>query len=623
MTRSWLTVVALAVAISSIGGSLSPAHAACNAKSDGEGRCPFRVNAQNVFDRCFGAPPVGNDAGKATAFGNQACDAIDKLSDVQKALGKSATGMVSDVRRDLDDFIGVTMRGSYNPQSIATYNRVARYPNQLGRDVDAVLKHNVCGSAAALRNLKGWFDQQGQNLVAVGGIAQNVGQAIAALGPAGPEAVRIAQETGKLALAAGKAGVGATQELDALKRAADTIASDLNKVAALDVTGTVAAGTDMAVSIGPFLGNCGACTAALIEGAKDLSAGTAATAGGAASCPETAPAFGGGCWATVAGIPVGTLGPALAGVVATPTCTAAIDGGTQLAQHAQKIEKFVTTTVKLAQSLKSSIDNAVKAGKALESLAKTLGQESQPSLQAIQASLNRIVDTTDQAFDIMAGKVAPATSRLASNVLDQMQRNVSLMFTCYRMYQDLALKMGGDTVKAMAELTAATALLVDGGKVADNLYKQSTSAVKFAQDDAAARWDKLHRRDRELYEDLWGVPAYQIDLGKTAAHLAGLSLDKIKKLLDEAVDLGQDRVGALTASLEAGKRAFLDQDKVRAARGKFDEAGLKAANAERLFQAASRPPQLKTVPVFATPLLPVDLHSEVGQQKAKRLQVVR
>jgi hypothetical protein len=48
-----------------------------------------------------------------------------------------------------------------------------------------------------------------------------------------------------------------------------------------------------------------------------------------------------------------------------------------------------------------------------------------------------------------------------------MQRNVSLMFTCYRMYQDLALKMGGDTVKAMAELTAATALLVDGGKVAD------------------------------------------------------------------------------------------------------------------------------------------------------------
>jgi hypothetical protein len=624
MLKRWLTVAVLSVAVLTISASLSSiAEAACNARSDGDGLCPFRVGDQNVFDRCFGAPPFGDDAGKATAFGNKACDAIENLHDVHKQLSKSATKMVNEVRRDFTDVVNVTMRGAYNPQSIAAYNRVARYPNQLNRDVDTVLKHNVCGSAAALGNLKTWFDQQGQNLAMVGGIAQNVGQAIAALGPAAPEALKIAQETGKLAVAAANAGANAKKELDALKRAADTIYADLTKVAALDVTGTVAAGTDMAVSIGPFLGNCAACTAALIEGIKDLSVGGGATAGGAASCPETAAAFGGGCWAVAAGIPVGVIGPAVAGLVATPTCTAATQGGAKLGEHAQKIEKFVTTTVQLAQGLKNSIDNTVRAGQALAQLAQALGKETQPNLKIIEGSLNRLVETTDQSFDIVAGKVAPATGRLASTLLDQMQRNVSTMFTCYNMYQDLAVKMGGDTVKAMAELTVATALLVDGGKVADNIYRQSGRALKAAEDEATERWTTLNRRDKQIYEALWGVPAYQVDLGKTAGHLATLNLTKVKAIIDEIVDLGRDRVSAITASLDAGKRAFLDQDKLKAARNKFDEAGMRATNAERFFMTAMKPPTLRTVPIFAVRPLPSDVHSVVGKTKATRLQVVR
>jgi hypothetical protein len=147
--------------------------------------------------------------------------------------------------------------------------------------------------------------------------------------------------------------------------------------------------------------------------------------------------------------------------------------------------------------------------------------------------------------------------------------------------------------------------------------------VKAAQDEASEHWDKLHRRDKQLYADLWGVPAYQIDLGKSAAHLATLNMNKIKDIFDDAVALGRDRVSAITASLDAGKRAFLDQDKLRAARSKFDEAGVRAANAERLFQVAAKPPQLKTVPAFSAPTLQVDLHAQVGQQKAKRLQLVR
>ena len=624
MLRRWVTVALMSVAVLIVSAPFSSiAEAACDARSDGEGLCPFRVGDQNVFDRCFGAPPFGDGAGKATSFGNKACDAIEKLNDVHKQLSKSATKMVNDVKRDVTDFTNVTMRGAYNPQSIATYNRVARYPNQLGKDVDTVLKHNVCGSAAALANLKAWFDQQGQNLAMVGGIAQNVGQAITALGPAAPEALKIAQEAGKIVVAATNAGGNAKKELDALKKAADTIYADLTKVAALDVTGTVAAGTDMAVSVGPFLGNCAACTGALIEGIKDLSVGGGATAGGAASCPETAPAFGGGCWAVAAGIPVGTIGPAVAGLVATPTCTAATQGATKLGEHAQKIEKFVTTTVQLAQGLKKSIDNTVLAGQALAQLAQALGKETQPSLKVIEGSLNRIVETTDQSFDIVAGKVAPATGRLATTLLDQMQRNVSTMFTCYNMYQDLALKMGGDTVKAMAELTVATALLVDGGKVADNIYRQSGRALKAAEDEATERWTKLNRRDKQLYETLWGVPAYQVDLGKTAAHLATLNFDKVKAIIDDIIDLGRDRVSALTASVDAGKRAFLDQDKLKAVRNKFDEAGVRAANAERLFMTAMKPPTLRTVPVFAFRPIPSDVQSAVGNQKAKRVQIAR
>jgi hypothetical protein len=623
MTARWLIALVLALALPSAGVFPPSAEGTCNARSDGEGRCPFRVGGQNVFDRCFGAPPFGDDAGKPTPFGNKACDAIEELHAFQKKLGKSAAAMVNDVKRDLNDFIGVTMRGAYNPQSIATYNRVAKYPNQLAKDLDSALKHPVCGSAGALRALKTWFDQTGQNLMAVGRIAQDVGQAIGALGPAGPEALKIAQEAVKLAGAAASAGKNASAELDALKRAAQSMASDLTQVAALDVTGTLAAGTDLVVTIGPFLGNCSACAGSLAAAIESLGTGGAATTGGAASCPETAPAFGGGCWLVAAGVPVGAVGPVLAGAVATPTCTTATAQGSKMVEYAQKIEKFATTSIKLAQSLKRSIDNTIRAGQALAALAQALGKESQPALKAIEGSLNRIVDTTDNSFDIVKTKVAPATTRLTSDLLTQLHRRLDLLFTCYNRYQDLASRMGATAVKAMAELSAATALLVDGGKVADNVYRQSGRAVKAAQDEASEHWDKLHRRDKQLYADLWGVPAYQIDLGKSAAHLATLNMNKIKDIFDDAVALGRDRVSAITASLDAGKRAFLDQDKLRAARSKFDEAGVRAANAERLFQVAAKPPQLKTVPAFSAPTLQVDLHAQVGQQKAKRLQLVR
>lgn len=622
-TTRWLLIVVFALGVSGIGVSLPLAEAACNARSDGEGRCPFRVGGQNVFDRCFGAPPFGDDAAKPTPFGNKACDAIEELHALQKKLGKSATAMVNDVKRDLDDFIGVTMRGAYNPQSIATYNRVAKYPNQLARDLDSALKHPVCGSAGALTALKTWFDQTGQNLVAVGRIAQDVGHAIGALGPAGPEALKIAQEAVKLAGGAATAGKSAAAELEALKRAAQSISSDLTQVAALDVTGTVAAGTDMVVTIGPFLGNCSACAGSLAAAIESLGTGGAATTGGAASCPETAPAFGGGCWLVAAGVPVGTVGPVLAGAVATPTCTTATAQGAKMVEYAQKIEKFAATSIKLAQSLKRSIDNTIRAGQALAALAQALGKESQPALMAIEGSLNRIVDTTDKSFDIVKSKVAPATTRLTSDLLSQLQRRLDLLFTCYNRYQDLAFRMGATTVKGMAELSAATALLVDGGKVADNLYRQSGRAVKAAQDEARERWEKLHRQDKTLYEDLWGVPAYQVDLGRTAAHLGTLSLDKVRGLFDEVIDLGRARSNAITASLDAGKRAFLDQDRVRAARAKFDEAGIRAAAAERLFQISAKPPHFKTVPAFAAPSLQLDLHNHVGQNKAKRFQVVR
>jgi hypothetical protein len=59
---SWFAVIVLAVGLLSLGAQISPAEGACNAKSDGAGRCPFRVEGVNVFDRCFGAPPVGDDA---------------------------------------------------------------------------------------------------------------------------------------------------------------------------------------------------------------------------------------------------------------------------------------------------------------------------------------------------------------------------------------------------------------------------------------------------------------------------------------------------------------------------------------------------------------------------------
>jgi len=607
-----------------LGMVFEPAYADCNARSDGLGLCPFKVGDVNVLDRCLGAPPVGSDAGKATALGNTACDAIEKLQDLQKNLGKSANALVNQARRDANDFIGVTMRGAYSPQSIATYNRVARYPQEIAHEVDAVLKHPQCGSQASLRSLKTSFDHLAQTLTGVGRIAQDVGQAISALGPVGGEALKIAQDSASLVSLSVNAGQKAKQDLDALKRAADTMQQDFRQLAALDAAGTVIAGGDLALSVGPFIGNCSGCVAVLADALTNLGAGGTATAGGAASCPESAAAFGGGCWLAAIGVPLAAISP-LEGAIASVPCTAATAGAANMVDYARKIDKFTTTTIKLAQSVRGNIDNVLKAGQALASLAQTLPKEAQPTLSSMQTSLNRIVDATDQSFNIMVTKVATATAGLTNTVLTQMGQNVQTMVTCYNLYQHVAFKLGGDTVKAMAEVTAATALLVDGGKVADNVYKQAGRAVKAGEDEASARWAKLSNREKQIYEELWGVPAYQVDLAKTAGHLLTLNLQKVRGIIDDVTDLEQARLTALGASVDAVKRAFLDQDKLHIARSKFDEAGQRAAHAERLFRAAESRPELqaKTAPIFAAPLLQVDVRGAIGQQKATRVQVVR
>src|SRR5262249_49564462 len=156
----------------------------------------------------------GPDAGQPTSLGSTACDAIEKLGAVQRTVGQSADAMFHQVKRDLSEFVAVTMRGAYNPHAVATYNRAARYPNQLAKEVDTVLKHPVCGSAAALRSLKRWFDQEAQNLMSVGRIAQDVGQATAALAPAAPEALKIAGEAAKLTDLATRTGRQAQSDIE-------------------------------------------------------------------------------------------------------------------------------------------------------------------------------------------------------------------------------------------------------------------------------------------------------------------------------------------------------------------------------------------------------------------------
>lgn len=261
-------------------------------------------------------------------------------------------------------------------------------------DFDRFLSDPQCGSKASLDSLGQFFQSQSENLVALGGIAGKVADAARAVAPAAVESGRILTEAGGLAPDAAAAGPKARQQLEALQKAIQTLQKETGQIAALSLTSVAGDGAALVGTVGPFLGECADCAAAM------------AGAIGAAS---------GG----------------LAAAIGSTACSKAMSALPRLQDGVSKIQRFVDSAIKLVQAVRNSVAALVAASEALVKLGQELGKEAAPRLARIEASLNTAIDAVNRASTIAEDDVAPKVVRLGGDLLTQIGDNARKLVVCH------------------------------------------------------------------------------------------------------------------------------------------------------------------------------------------------
>lgn len=570
---SRLAGVAACAALAVLGATTPAAAQECASSADAAG-CPFR---------CLGSTnPVG---ATPTPAGNSICAAVDNLAAIAQQVGDQATAFVQPAVDDMNAFAMVALSGAINTNAIQTYNSALQRADVIEGRITEFLGDPVCGSEAALDQLRQFFTDQASNLIAAGQIAGSTAEALAALQPAISEVDNIISQLQTIHQNVMESGPEAQKQYQILMSAMEKLKTQLQELAALDVPGTVIAGAELAGSVGPFMTNCAGCTAALVGAVSSLVTGSATATGSGAVCPETVEFAGGSCWG-ILGFPVGLSVSTIAGALATPPCASAAEGLGKMAEYLEKIGTFVTTSAALAQGIAESIGTMMTASEALANLAAELGAESEPQLQSIAASLNVTADAINASSAIMATEVAPKVATLAGDVVQQIGSNVVTMATCYNKLHDVAAAVGGDVLNGVNELVLATAHLVDGGQVVSNLATQSENARLAASTYATNQFQSLRAERNRIHNELWGVswPTVPSPTPSTFAHIAGF-LNPVRSpslltLGNDIVALESATAAVVPSAVLEGKKAFLDLSADQnGARQSFDLAGGLAQNA--------------------------------------------
>lgn len=577
--RHALAAAAL-VALSSTGW------AACSAPAD-RNACPLRVNGQVVFDRCFGAPPVGPDAGRPTDFGNAACNTLGQSQQIAEAIGRDNQRLLRQVETDMRAASRRLLDDAVDQQAVREFAQALAVGGEIQRTIDAAVKDPVCGSQAALEAIERRLREAGTHVVAAGEIAGQTLELTTRLAPVGAEVGKALAELSRLLDAANRKGPKAKAEFEALQRALNDMQREVLAMAGTDMKRVADAGAGLVSGVGPFMAACVGCAQTLSASIASLTGGGSVAVGGATVCPESA---GAGCVVSAVSLPAGLGGAAAFQLLSQGACGAAMGQVAQLDQHLKQIADFVSALMRFAQAMPQSAQQALNAGQALGRLAAELGTESEASLRALQGHLNavfRLFDATAQQFE---ERIAPRVQRLAGNFVETTARDTALLVRCHERLLQAAALIGEDLGKAVPQLVQATQEMVDAGKLAGNLAAMTDDGLRAAGRHAGEQWTALDAELRRISQRAWGVPFGTVDLPRTAAHLAGMNLERWGDIASDTRRLLERSGKAAADSVEAGKRAFLGQDRITTqAKAKYEQGQAKARAARvELVQARTK-----------------------------------
>jgi len=389
-------------------------------------RCPVKVGNTTILDS------------KTPFVGEGACNALKDADKLADALNKGVKHFQNEAEGKIRDLNKVMFEDAINKDAIRKFNKAADTWNSIMDDVKDLAEDDQCGVEAQFRALNSFFNTQMKTVKSLGEVAQETGNAIKQLQPVAAELAKIAQELNTIAAEAGRKSPEAKKQFDVIQKATNALLKDFEEIAKLDVSKVISDGTDLTTTVGPFLLDCGSCATALAGSVSSLSAGAGAAVGGTAGCPESAVAFGGSCWATVAGVPTAALSVTLGPLLSDAACKNVVGSVAKYKSYYDEIDRFVNSVFTLSKSIVNNADDVADASAALQVLAKEFGNDAKASITKIQTSMDKITDAFEATQKVANDKIAPKVKTISKTFVREMATSIEHLRTCYGMYVDVA-----------------------------------------------------------------------------------------------------------------------------------------------------------------------------------------
>ena len=552
--------------------------AGCSASLDSG--CPLRINNQVVFDRCFGAPPLGPSAGKQTKVGDQICDILRDTNVIARRLVAGAKSLQQNTQKDLKAFAEVTFNEAVDRKSLEKFNDTNGMLRRIEADIEVFKNDRQCGSKAAMEALKKSFEAEVQNLRLLGeGIGKTAGAA-AAMAPAALEAGNITREVVNLREPAFKHGGNAVNLFNQLNKTVQTLQNTANELGKVDVAGLNKAGGAVTTEMVPFYIDCAGCAGALALAAANI-VGVATTPSVAATC---LPTLGTGCVVATFGAGMGVYNTAIFLAIASPFCQSADTKADDMGVKTEITRVFFDTVTKIVDNIEKTAKNIEETRQQLDLLYREIGTQAKPSVDRISTSLNNTGKALEKGKNILREEVVPGMTRYVGNRFQIMAGQAEQLLHCYENIQGLANSVTKDVVTAAVEMGQAAGTIVDAGKVLTNIIHQGQAAAKAGGIYADQEWGACDSQEAALHKDIWGVERGKFDPGKTVGHLAYLAANpnKISSIAKRVAGLKGREATIPLRSVEEGKKAFLNLAQSKLAVGKnFDNADVLASSAAK------------------------------------------
>jgi len=595
--------------------------AACSAPTDET--CPLRISNQVVFDRCFGAPPIGPGAGKKTDVGEQICNILRNMNGIAHQLGVGAQSFQNNAQRDLESFTEVTFNNAVDRKALEKFDVTNGILRRIDADLEAYKNDKFCGSKAAMDGVKKSFEAETQNLRILGEGITSTAEAATAMLPVATETGNIVKEMENLRTMSYNRGGNAINSYNQLNTAAMTLQNVGNGLRIPDLTGIINSGSAAVMDNLPFITDCAECAGALGVAAANIVGLAAQPSVAMTTCLPTA---GTGCIIAAAGAGMNAYSAIMFIALADPFCRSAAAKVDDMDITTEKIHLYFENVAKIIDQVDKTDQGIENVRQKLDQLYRELGNQAKPSVDKINTILNNAHNALENGKDILRTKVVPKINRYAGNRFQQMIDQAKQLLHCCENMDRLSRSLTKDVLDAATDMQQAKGKIVDAGKIIDNIVRQGQTAAKAGATFALKEWQACDSQEATLHSDIWGVQRGKVDAGKTAGHLAYLAANpsKILTLGTRVAQLKTREANIPVKAVEEGKKAFLNLAQSKANSGKlFDEAEVLASNAAKSIaksqakqqakdqaakqkSASSSPSTVKAVKVAPMPALNVE-----------------